>query len=52
MLMMTMMELISEAAWVPLKNKNVVPYFRTTFLENIDEAYRMMVLSFPTMRFY
>ena len=47
-----MTERISEAAWVPPKNMNVEPYFRTTFFEDVNEAYRMMVLSFPALRFY
>lgn len=28
------------------------PYFRTTVFDNISDVYRMMVLSFPMLRFY
>ena len=47
-----MTERITEAEWVPPKNSNVEPYFKTTFFENVNEAYMMMVLSFPALRFY
>ena len=44
---------IKEADWRPsYKDIGVVPYFRTTFYEDVSEAYRMMVLSFPALRFY
>ena len=44
---------IQEADWRPsYKDIGVVPYFRTTFYEDVSEAYRMMVLSFPALRFY
>ena len=44
---------IQEADWRPVyKDMEVVPYFRTTFYEDVSEAYRMMVLSFPALRFY
>ena len=36
---------IQEADWRPVyKDMDVVPYFRTTFYEDVSEAYRMMVL--------
>ena len=47
-----MTERIGEAEWIPPKNAEVEPYFRTTFYEDVNEAYRMMVLSFPALRFY
>lgn len=47
-----MTERIAEAEWIPPKNAEVEPYFRTTFYEDVNEAYRMMVLSFPALRFY
>ena len=47
-----MTERITEAEWTPPKNMNVEPYFRTMFYEEVNEAYRMMVLSFPALRFY
>ena len=47
-----MTERITEAEWIPPKNAEVEPYFRTTFYEDVSEAYIMMVLSFPALRFY
>ena len=47
-----MTERITEAEWIPPKHAEVEPYFRTTFFENVNEAYTMMVLSFPALRFY
>lgn len=47
-----MTERITEAEWLPPKNMNVEPYFRTTFFENVNKAYMMMALSFPALRFY
>ena len=47
-----MTERIGETEWIPPKNVNVEPYFKTTFYEDVNEAYRMMVLSFPALRFY
>ena len=47
-----MTERIGEAEWIPPKNADVAPYFKTTFFEDVNEAYRMMVLSFPALRFY
>ena len=45
-----MTERISEADWIPKKNLEVRPYFRTTVFEEISEGYLMMVLSFPALR--
>jgi len=42
---------ISEAEWVPLKGLEVEPYFHTVFYEEVSPGYRMMVLSFPALRF-
>ena len=47
-----MTERIREADWIPPKNVNVEPYFKTTVFEKVNEAYLMMVLSFPALRFY
>jgi hypothetical protein len=47
-----MTERITGAEWIPPKNMNVEPYFKTTFFENVNDAYLMMVLSFPALRFY
>ena len=42
-----------KADWDPgYKDMDVAPCFRTTFYEDVSEAYRMMVLSFPALRFY
>lgn len=44
---------IQDADWRPdYRNIDIVPYFRTIFYEDVSEAYRMMVLSFPALRFY
>ena len=44
---------IQDADWRPdYRNIDVAPYFRTIFYEDVSEAYRMMVLSFPALRFY
>jgi len=44
---------IQETDWRPgYKDMDIVPCFRTTFYEDVSEAYRMMVLSFPALRFY
>ena len=49
-----MTERIREADWAPLigSGLEVEPYFRTTFYENVNDAFQMMVLSFPALRFY
>ena len=47
-----MTERIREAEWIPPKNQDVEPYFTTTFFEDVSEAYLMMALSFPALRFY
>ena len=47
-----MTERVAEAEWIPPKRVNVEPYFRTVFYEDVSEGYRMMVLSFPALRFY
>ena len=43
---------ISEADWIPPKDQHIEPYFHTVFYEEVSPAYRMMVLSFPALRFY
>ena len=43
---------ISEAEWVPPSTLEIQPYFHTTFYEDVNPVYRMMVLSFPALRFY
>ena len=45
-----MTERISEAEWIPMKNLEVSPCFRTTIYEEISDVYLMMVLSFPALR--
>lgn len=47
-----MTERISEAEWLPPKKTAAEPYFKTTFFEDVSEAYRMMALSFPALRIY
>mgnify|MGYP007012514272 CR=1 FL=1 len=47
-----MTERISEAEWIPPKKITVEPCFRTTFYEDVNEAYMMMALSFPALRIY
>ena len=47
-----MTERIAEAEWIPPRNAEVVPYFKTTFFEEVNGAYMMMALSFPALRFY
>lgn len=47
-----MTERITEADWIPPKNAGVEPCFKTTFFEDVNPAYMMMVLSFPALRFY
>ncbi len=43
---------ISEAEWIPSNCLEIEPYFHTVFYENMSSTYLMMVLSFPTLRFY
>ena len=43
---------ISEAEWIPPAGPGIEPYFHTVFYEEVSPAYRMMVLSFPALRFY
>ena len=45
-------ERISEAEWMPPTGLDIEPYFRTIFYEDVNEAYAIMVLSFPALRFY
>jgi DNA-binding MarR family transcriptional regulator len=47
-----MTERISESEWLPPKKTAAEPYFKTTFFEDVSEAYRMMALSFPALRIY
>ena len=47
-----MAERISEADWVPPGNRDIRPVFLTTVFGDVGEAYLMMVLSFPSLRFY
>ena len=43
---------ILEAEWIPPTGPGIEPYFHTVFYEEVSPAYRMMVLSFPALRFY
>lgn len=43
---------ISEAEWIPRKGPGTEPYFHTVFYEEVSPAFRMMALSFPSLRFY
>ena len=43
---------IEEADWVPSYALDVRPWFRTILYEDVNDAYLMMVLSFPALRFY
>ena len=43
---------ISEAGWIPPSGYDVESYFRTVFYESVSPVFRMMVLSFPALRFY
>ena len=44
---------IQEADGRPgYRDLDVIPYFRTIFYEDVSEAYMMMALSFPALRFY
>lgn len=45
-----MTERSTEADWIPNRNLEVTPYFRTTVYEEVSEEYLMMVLSFPALR--
>ena len=47
-----MTERISEADWIPPKNLEVTPYFKTTLFEKVSEAWLLMALSFPSLRIY
>ena len=49
---MAMTERIDSAEWMPVSSMTVEPYFRTTFYEKTSLALKMLVLSFPAMRFY
>ena len=43
---------IEEADWMPSYALDVRPWFRTILYEDVNDAYLMMVLSFPALRFY
>lgn len=45
-------EHFNDVAGMPRQNMDSEPYFKTTFYEDVSEAYGMMVLSFPALRFY
>ena len=47
-----MTERIDSAEWMPVSSLTVEPYFRTTFYEEVSLPLKMLVLSFPAMRFY
>ncbi len=47
-----MTERIDSAEWRPVSSMTVEPYFRTTFYEEASLPLKMLVLSFPAMRFY
>ena len=46
-------ERIGEADWIPAAGElETEPYFRTIFFEEVPEAYMLMALSFPALRFF
>ena len=47
-----MTERISAAPALMENDEKAEPYFKTTFFENVSDAYALAVLSFPAMRFY
>ncbi len=47
-----MTERIDSAEWMPVSSMTVEPYFSTTFYEKASLPLKMLVLSFPAVRFY
>lgn len=45
-------ERITAVCWSPVSSLDCEAYFKTTFFENVNEAYALMALSFPALRFY
>lgn len=45
-------ERISDIGWQPASALEYEAYFKTTFYEEVNEAFALMVLSFPALRFY
>ena len=45
-------ERIRDAGWTPASSLDCKACFRTTFYENVNEAYILMALSFPALRIY
>lgn len=45
-------ERISDIGWQPSSSFEYETYFKTTFYEEVNEAFALMVLSFPALRFY
>ena len=45
-------ERIESADWMPVSGLDCQAYFRTVFYEEVNEAFALMVLSFPALRFY
>ncbi len=42
----------SPELWVPRYDVDEEAYFKTVFFEEVSEAFALMVLSFPALRFY
>ena len=47
-----MTERMDRASWIPRIDAEAEAYFKTTFYEDVTEAFALMALSFPAMRFY
>ena len=47
-----MTERIESTDWMPVSNLDCQASFRTIFYEDVNEALALMILSFPTLRFY
>ena len=51
-LVTAMTKRIDTADWIPSELPGAKPVLKTTVFEDVSEAYLMMVLSFPALRFY
>ena len=47
-----MTERIEHADWKPVTDFECQAYYRTIFYEKVNEAFELMALSFPALRFY
>jgi len=45
-------ERIPDIGWQPASSFEYEAYFKTTFYEEVNEVFALMVLSFPALRFY